>query len=117
MVPFFHKMILKSKYTAAMHFRYYIWVNNVYDKYGPSMDDHRACALDTFLVEYWWREGVMEWLEEKWETWLTQAESGTAPAWFDRRWRSKIPLGMLPEQFRSSEAAFRESVVVVTTTE
>ena len=86
----------------------------MYDDWGPSMDDHRAYALELFVVEYWWREGVMEWLEEKWERWLSQVEDGSAPLWFDRQWRSKIPLDMLPERCRSNEAAFRETVTVTT---
>ncbi len=114
MNPLFHEMIMKTKYTAAMHFQYYIWITNMYDELGPSMDDHRARALEMFIVEYWWREGVMEWLEEKWERWLSQVEDGSAPLWFDRQWRSKIPLDMLPEQCRSNEAAFRETVTVTT---
>ena len=71
------------------------------------MDDHRARALKVFIVEYWWREGVMEWLEEKWEMWLALEAEGKAPSWFDCRWRAKIPLDMLPVRCRDAEREHR----------
>ena len=39
--------------TPREHFSNWIWDNNVYDDFGPDMDDHRASALSFFRPAYY----------------------------------------------------------------
>ena len=70
------------------------------------MDDHIASAL-TMFVGYWPEQFVKTWLAERWLTWMKQAQSGTAPPWFDLYWRSLIPLEYLPAELVEEERAWR----------
>ena len=43
----------------------WIWNNNVYDDFGPDMDDHRASALFSFRPEYYKHDRrVKDWLDQ-----------------------------------------------------
>ena len=50
--------------TVREHFSNWIWNNNVYDDFGPSMDDHRASVL---YHQYYMHDlHVKTWLDSKW---------------------------------------------------
>ena len=43
MEPGFRKRWLLEHCTPKSHFRDYVWMNNIYDDFGPTLDDHRWC--------------------------------------------------------------------------
>ena len=56
--------------TPREHFSNWIWNNNVYDDFGPDMDDHRASALSYFRPAYYKHDlRVKDWLDSKWSEW------------------------------------------------
>ena len=91
--PVWRRRMFTEHRNMAIHFRSYIWNNNVYRAYGDTLDDHRAYALHRINVHYW--RGcprVKAWLAEKWPEWQVHP-----PSWFTAEWKRLIPAEMLSE--------------------
>ena len=89
--PVWRRRMFTDHRNMFIHFRSYIWNNNVYD--DVTLDDHRARALDWITVNYWRGcPGVKAWLTEKWPEWQVHP-----PSWFTAEWKRRIPAEMLPE--------------------
>ena len=82
--------------TPREHFSNWIWNNNVYDDFGPDMDDHRASALSYFRPEYYKHDlRVKDWLDSKWSEWERDP-----PEWFDDAFIASLPPEWLPAHLR-----------------
>ena len=82
--------------TPREQFSNWIWNNNVYDDFGPDMDDHRAHALCLFRPEYYKHDlRVKDWLDSKWSEWERDP-----PAWFDDAFIASLPPEWVPAHLR-----------------
>ena len=85
--------------TPREHFSNWIWNNNVYDDFGPDMDDHRAFALSIFRPAYYKHDlRVKDWLDSKWSEWERDP-----PTWFDDAFIASllpewVPVHLRPER-------------------
>ena len=79
--------------TPADHFSDYIWDNNIYEEWGPTLDDHRAFAISvTFIPKYYLHdERVKVWLTGKWDSWERDP-----PFWFNDNFIGSLPLSLVP---------------------
>ena len=78
-------------YTTTDHFKECVWPAGTYNKYGPTLDDSRACALEVFRPELWCKDEVGEWLREGWSGWTADP-----PIWFTDERVAGIPSDLRP---------------------
>ena len=111
--------IMKKKYdwlwwttkTPADHFSDYIWDNNIYEMWGPTLDDHRAIAISvTFIPKYYLHdERVKVWLTGKWGSWERDP-----PFWFNDNFIGSLPLSLVPRhvsRMRVHDTSFHRMVL------
>ena len=86
-----------STLTPGEHFSSWIWENNMYDRWGTDMDDHRAYAIsDTFIPKYYKHDlRVKEWLDSKWDEW-----ERNPPSWYDDAFLQSLPVEWVPVHLR-----------------
>ena len=97
--------------TPREHFSNWIWNNNVYDDWGPDMDDHRAHAVaDTFKSEYYEHDlRVKDWLDSMWSEWESDP-----PAWFNDAFIASLPPEWVPAHLRPERREGMLSMVTST---
>ena len=82
-----------STYNVARHFTDYVWDTNMYDDWGTTMDDHRACALFMFAPKYYLHDPrIKAWLAEKWQAWEMNP-----PSWFDEKFKASLHPASFPK--------------------
>ena len=83
--------------TPADHFSEYIWDNNIYDDWGPTLDDHKAYAISVrFIPKYYIHDKrVKIWLAEKWALWEKDP-----PFWFDDSFKQSLHPSVVPKNAR-----------------